>query len=142
MEGSRPRTPGPRASRPGTRSAPAGARRQADRSAVRQRASLRDHGLDLVARANRWLIAGAVAVTGAVALIADHAFHARAATRLSSSRSASRAATAGTSTSGASTSASSTATTGTSTTATTGTSTAAAPAPATASPSAVVSGGS
>jgi hypothetical protein len=102
---------------------------------VRRRASLRDHGLELVARANRWLIAGAVAVTGGVALLADHAFHARAATRTSASAHQAAAGSTGTATTG-------TTGTGTTGTATTGTSTAVAPAPASPSPGAVVSGGS
>jgi hypothetical protein len=37
----------------------------------------RDAGLDLIRRANRWLIVGAVALTGGVSLAAAHAFHGR-----------------------------------------------------------------
>ncbi len=105
-----------------------------DRAAIRQRATLRDQGLELVARFNRWMIAGALGVTGAVALLADHAFHAEQAARAASLHRAAHG-SAATSTTGSGT--------GTSTTGSgTGTSPVPAPTPAAPAPSAVVSGGS
>jgi hypothetical protein len=44
-------------------------------AAQRGRVVARDAGLDLVGRATGWLAAGAIAVAGAVALYASHAFH-------------------------------------------------------------------
>jgi hypothetical protein len=41
----------------------------------RSRIAARDEGFELIRRANRWLVAGAVGVTGAVSLWASHAFH-------------------------------------------------------------------
>ena len=35
----------------------------------------RDAGLALISRINRWLIAGAVALSGCVSVVAAHAFH-------------------------------------------------------------------
>lgn len=37
----------------------------------------RDRGLALISRINRWMIAGAVALTGLVSLVASHSFHGR-----------------------------------------------------------------
>ncbi len=39
--------------------------------------SARDAGLALISRINRWLIAGAVGLTGVISLAAAHAFHGR-----------------------------------------------------------------
>jgi hypothetical protein len=53
---------------------------------------LRDHGLALISRINRWLISGAIAATGALAFLAANAFHghtAHAATTTPSSTSSS-----------------------------------------------------
>jgi len=48
----------------------------------------RDHGLALISRLNRWLIAGAVALSGFISLVAAHAFHGRTVVGSSASASA------------------------------------------------------
>jgi hypothetical protein len=71
-------------------------RRQADlergrMAAAQERVVARDAGLDLIGRTTRWLVAGAVGVTGAISLYASHAFRphpAAAAPALSGSASA------------------------------------------------------
>jgi hypothetical protein len=91
----------------------------------------RDTGLALISRINRWLIAGAVAVTGFLSLVAAHAFHGRtisgpnAAVQNATQPSAAPANAGGSDDSNSS-----------------GLSPSAAPAPAAPTPSAVVSGGS
>jgi hypothetical protein len=52
---------------------------QRDRAARSRRAYARDLGLDMVDRANRWLISGAVILAGGVSALTWHAFHAHAA---------------------------------------------------------------
>jgi hypothetical protein len=44
-----------------------------------RRAGARQAGLEMVARANRWLISSAVLFAGALTALTAHAFHARAA---------------------------------------------------------------
>jgi hypothetical protein len=117
-------------------------RDRAARAAARERDVNRDHrivardaGLDLISRANRWMVAGAVGMTGAVSLYASHAFH--AAQHHTSAASSRRAASA----SPTSTGQTSTSQTATSTNLSL-TSPQSAPAPAAPAPSAVVSGGS
>src|SRR5450755_3286011 len=39
--------------------------------------TVRDHGLALISRVNRWLIVAAVAFSGLISLVAAHAFHGR-----------------------------------------------------------------
>jgi hypothetical protein len=39
--------------------------------------TVRDHGLALISRINRWLIVAAVAFSGLISLVAAHAFHGR-----------------------------------------------------------------
>jgi hypothetical protein len=41
------------------------------------RTTIRDRGLAMISRFNRWLIAGAVAASGLISLTAAHAFHGR-----------------------------------------------------------------
>jgi hypothetical protein len=41
----------------------------------RGRIMARDAGLDLISRTNRWMVAGAIGVAGAVSLYASNAFH-------------------------------------------------------------------
>ncbi len=106
-----------------------------DRATVRQKVNLREYGFELVARVNRWLLAGAIAITGGVALLADHAFH--SVRRTSEAVSAKRATVNGASSAAASASATSTVGGGGS-----AVGAASAPTPAAPSPSAVVSGGS
>ena len=53
---------------------------QQDHAARSRRAYARDLGLDMISRANRWLISGAVILTGGVSALTWHAFHAHAAT--------------------------------------------------------------
>jgi hypothetical protein len=112
----------------------------ADLASIKRRVGLRDHGMDLVSRTNRWMVAGALAVTGGVTLLADHAFHA------SHARTASRASpsTTATSTNPASTNPTSTTTTpATTTTPGAGGTVTQPPLPAAPAPGpAVVSGGS
>jgi len=43
----------------------------------------RDAGLNLIARINRWMIAGAVALSGLISVAAARSFHGRAATSAS-----------------------------------------------------------
>jgi hypothetical protein len=50
---------------------------------------IRDRGLALISRVNRWLIVCAVAFSGLIALIAAHAFHGRALSASGSSAGAS-----------------------------------------------------
>ncbi len=38
---------------------------------------VRDRGLALISRLNRWMIAGAVALTGAISILAKESFHGR-----------------------------------------------------------------
>jgi|SRR5450755_673847 hypothetical protein len=49
------------------------------------RTTIRDRGLAMISRFNRWLIAGAVAASGLISLTAAHAFHARTASGTGSS---------------------------------------------------------
>jgi hypothetical protein len=93
----------------------------------------RDAGLSLIGRANRWMVTGAVGVTGAVSLYASHAFHPQ---RHSS------AARTGTTASAASATQTSTGSTATSTDPSGLSAPQSAPVPASAAPSPVVSGGS
>ena len=52
---------------------------QQDHATRGRRAYARDLGLDMIDRANRWLISGAVILTGGVSALTWHAFHAHAA---------------------------------------------------------------
>jgi hypothetical protein len=52
----------------------------------------RDAGLDLIHRVNRWLLAGAVAASGVLSLVAAHTFHRRGVTVGAASAGASGAA--------------------------------------------------
>jgi hypothetical protein len=89
---------------------------------LRTRIAERDAGLDLVRRANHWLVAGAVGVTGAVSLWASHSFHAHHhAAAAAGTPSSTGSATSGTAAAGTPTS--ETATAGTTATTTTGTAT-------------------
>lgn len=47
------------------------------------RVNARERGLVLVSRINRWMIAGAVALTGVVSLVASQSFHGRTLSRAS-----------------------------------------------------------
>jgi hypothetical protein len=51
----------------------------AENAARSRRAYVRDLGLDMAHRANRWLISGAVLLAGGVSALTWHAFHAHAA---------------------------------------------------------------
>jgi hypothetical protein len=59
-----------------------------DQSARRRAAVDRDAGLDFAARANRWIISGAVILAAGVSALTAHAFHAHAATTSSASQQA------------------------------------------------------
>ena len=48
------------------------------------RVNARERGLVLVSRINRWMIAGAVALTGVVSLVASQSFHGRTLSRTGS----------------------------------------------------------
>jgi hypothetical protein len=115
------------------------AARVMDRAPVRQKVNLREYGFELVARVNRWLLAAALAVTGAVALLADHAFH--SAQRTSRAVAAKRVSASGASAAAAS-SAAGASTIGGGSAGGGNAGAASAPAPAAPSATAVVSGGS
>ncbi len=53
------------------------------------RTTIRDRGLAMISRFNRWLIAGAVAASGLISLTAAHAFHGRTVSSSGSSSGAS-----------------------------------------------------
>lgn len=58
------------------------------------RTTIRDRGLAMISRFNRWLIAGAVAASGLISLTAAHAFHGRTVSSNGSSSGASNASSA------------------------------------------------
>lgn len=49
-------------------------------------ASARDAGLELIRRINRWMIAGAIALTGVISLVAARSFHGHTASAATSSQ--------------------------------------------------------
>jgi hypothetical protein len=58
------------------------------------RSTIRDRGLAMISRFNRWLIAGAVAASGLISLTAAHAFHGHTVSSNGSSSGASGASSA------------------------------------------------